>query len=207
MNYYTNQQVTLDHIFIRDWDMVREVHAYPPSTGKLAVYRKEEFFNFMDYTIRSWGKIESDALGPFFRNSSFWFCVQHYKAGNITRDLKFTMDSKLEEHCITLEEDQITQFNNSQEWILQNNLTMPWHAVENLKINFSLTSVTLRPLGPVPQPDCFQFKVDILFDNKVLREIFGSKFEIGITISKHSKPNTENGRFLVCLVEGSYLLS
>jgi len=166
VNYYTNQQVTLDHIFIRDWDLVREVHAYPPSTGKLAVYRKEEFFNFMDYSIRSWGQIETDALGPFFRNSSFWFCVQHYKAGNITRDLKFTMDSKLEEHCITLEEDQMTKFNSSQEWMLQNNLTMPWHAVENLKINFSLTSVTLRPLGPVPQPDCFQFKVDILFDNK-----------------------------------------
>jgi len=166
VNYYTNQQVTLDHIFIRDWDMVREVHAYPPSTGKLAVYRKEEFFNFMDYTIHSWEEIESDALGPFFRNSSFWFCVEHYKAGNITRDLKFSMDTKLEEHCITLKEEEIVSFNTSKEWMLQNNLTMPWHAVERLRVNFSLTSVTLRPLGPVPQPDCFQFKVSILFDNK-----------------------------------------
>lgn len=166
VNYYTNQQVTLDHFFIRDWDMVREVHAYPPSTGKLAVYRKGEFFNFMDYTVRSWADIETDALGPFFRNSSLSFCVQHYKAGNITRDLKFTMDSSLVERCIHLEEDQLKTFNSSREWMLQNNLTMPWHAVEKLNLNFSLTSVTLRPLGPVPQPDCFQFKINIRFDNK-----------------------------------------
>ena len=147
--------------------MVREVHAYPPSTGKLAVYRKEEFFNFLDYVINSWADIETDALGPFFRNSTLGFCVEHYKAGNITRDLKFTMDTQLVEYCIHMEEDQLKTFNSSREWMIQNNLTMPWHAVERLNLNFSLTSVTLKPLGPVPQPDCFQFKINIRFDNKV----------------------------------------
>ncbi len=48
----------------------------------------------------------------------------------------------------------------------QNNLTMPWHAIEKLNIRFNLTSVTLKPLGPVQQPDCFQFKINIKFDNK-----------------------------------------
>ena len=66
----------------------------------------------------------------------------------------------------------------------QNNLTMPWHAIEKLDIRFNLTSVTLKPLGgfnslmksywmifmlfagPVQQPDCFQFKIRINFDNK-----------------------------------------
>jgi len=166
VNYYTNQQVTLEHVFIKDWDMVREVHAYPPSTGKLALYTKSEFFSFLDYTITRWAGIETDALGPFFRNSSIGFCVEHYKAANITKDLRFTMDTKLVEHCIHLEEDQLKSFNTSREWMIQNNLTIPWHAVEKLNLNFSLTSVTLRPLGPVPQPDCFQLKINIRFDNK-----------------------------------------
>ena len=170
VNYNTHQQITLEHIFIRNWDIGREVYAFPPSTGKLAVYRKKEFFNFMDYTIHGWADIETDALGPFFRDSWLSFCVQHYKTGYITKDLTFTMDSHLVEHCIHMEEDQLKTFNNSREWMLQNNLTMPWHAVEKLNINFSLTSVNLRPLalGPVPQPDCFQFKINIRFDNKVL---------------------------------------
>ena len=70
VNYYTNQQVTLDHFFIQNWDLAREIEVYPPSTGKLAVYGKEEFFNYIDFAVNSWANIETDALGPFFRNSS-----------------------------------------------------------------------------------------------------------------------------------------
>ena len=166
VNYYTNQQVSLDHIFIRDWDQVREIHTYPPSTGKLAVYRRSEFFEFINFVIQGWRDIETDALGPFFRNSSVKFCVEHYKAGNISRDLHFEIDNKLISNCISLTEKQAEQFNSSKQWMMQNNLTMPWHAVERLSLSFNLTSVTLKPLGPVPQPDCFQFKIFLRFDNK-----------------------------------------
>ena len=121
----------------------------------------------MDFTIKSWAEIETDALGPFFRNSSLSFCVEHYKAGNITRDLKFTMDTDLVTKCIYLQESELPSFNSSWEWMIENNLTMPWHAVERLRLSFNLTSVTLKPLGPIPQPDCFLFKIDIKFDNKV----------------------------------------
>jgi len=166
VNYYTNQQVSLDHIFIQDWDQVREIHTYPPSTGKLAVYRREEFFKFFDYMIKNWGEIEEDALGPFFRNSSLEFCVEHYKSGNISKDLNFDIDTTLIYKCIYLDEDKLVNFNSSKEWMLSNNLTMPWHAVERLTVSFNLTSVTLKSLGPVPQPDCFQFKIKIKFDNE-----------------------------------------
>ena len=40
------------NLILRDWDQVREVHSYPPSTGKLAIYRRKEFFKFVDYVIR-----------------------------------------------------------------------------------------------------------------------------------------------------------
>ena len=150
----------------RDWDQVREIHTYPPSTGKLAVYRRKQFFEFVDYVVDNWKTIETDALGPFFRNSSLKFCVEHFKTGNISRDLSFKMDSKLVTNCIELSEKQAEHFNNSKQWMLDNNMTMPWHGVERLDLAFNLTSVTLKPLGPVPQPDCFMFKVFVKFDNK-----------------------------------------
>lgn len=168
VNFFTSQQVALDHIFIHGWDPVREVHAYPPATGKLAVYSQEEFHMFTDFTIKSWVNIENDNLGPLFRNSSFWFCVEHYHFETITRDLKYNMNNKLEEHCITLEEENLKGFNNSKQWMQQADLTIPWHSVENLKMNFTLTTITLKPLGPVPNPECFQLHVSILFDNKVV---------------------------------------
>ena len=151
--------------FLRDWDQVREIHAYPPATGKLAVYRRGEFFDFFDFMIKNWKKIESDALGPFFRNSSLQFCVEHYRHGNISKDLNFVIDYNRNTDCIYLSEKQAESFNSSKEWMEANNLTMPWHSVERLNLAFNLTSVTLKPLGPVPQPDCFQFKIQVKFDN------------------------------------------
>ena len=116
--------------------------------------------------IKNWGEIEEDALGPFFRNSSLEFCVEHYKSGNISKDLNFVIDTTLISKCIYLDEDKLGSFNSSKEWMLSNNLTMPWHAVERLTVSFNLTSVTLKSLGPVPQPDCFKFKIKIKFDNE-----------------------------------------
>ena len=52
------------------------------------------------------------------------------------------------------------------QWLAEGNMTVPWHAVERISLSFNLTSVTLKPLGPVPQPDCFMFSVGIVFDNK-----------------------------------------
>lgn len=165
VNYYTDQTVSFEHFFIKDWDQVREVHAYPPSTGKLALYRKSDFFIFVDFVVSGLKTIEDDALGPFFRNSSLGLCVEHYKAGNVSRDLNFVLDNTLESKCIFLAEKDLFSYNHASEWMEQNDLTMPWPAVESMVLNFSLTSVTLRPLGPVPTPDCFKFNIKIKLDN------------------------------------------
>ena len=149
----------------RNWDQVREIHSYPPSTGKLAVYRRDEFFKNFDYMLENWKQIETVALGPFFRNSSLEFCVQHYKQGNISKDLNFVVDYNIKTSCIYLTEEEAESVNSSKEWLKANNLTVPWLSVERLKLSFNLTSVTLKPLGPVLQPDCFMFKIHVTFDN------------------------------------------
>jgi hypothetical protein len=58
---------------------VREVHVYPPSTGTLAIYKKSEFYDVLDFAILAYRGIEEEALGPFFRNSSIVLCMEHFK--------------------------------------------------------------------------------------------------------------------------------
>lgn len=36
-----------------DWDASREITSYPPTTGPLAVYTKDKFYNFVDFAVNS----------------------------------------------------------------------------------------------------------------------------------------------------------
>ena len=105
---------------------MREIHTYPPSTGKLAVYRRDEFFKFFDYMIENWKTIETVALGPFFRNSSLEFCVQHYKHGNISNDLNFLVDYSLKTAVIILTDAEAAAVNSSTVSLCANTVTSPW---------------------------------------------------------------------------------
>ncbi len=40
-------------MFLKGWDATREILAYPPGTGPLAVYEKEEFFGYLDFAIKA----------------------------------------------------------------------------------------------------------------------------------------------------------
>jgi len=166
VNYYTDQTIAFQHFFIKDWDAVREIHAYPPATGKLAIYKKSEFYNFVDFSVETFKNIESNSFSPFFRNSSFGLCVEHFRNGNISKDLHFDLNMELVTDCLFIQEDHLETFNGTELWLEKNNFMMPWTAVERISLNFSLTSVTLRPLGPLEGPDCFKFKVGIHFDNR-----------------------------------------
>lgn len=165
VNYYSDQTIAFEHFFIKDWDPVREVHAYPPATGKLALYMKSDFYDFVDFSVSTFRNIEIQALGPMFKNSSFFFCAEQFRVGNITSDLNYVLDPQVDTTCISLKSDQLHTFNSTQEWFHAHNFTVNWYAVQRMAIKFNLTSVAFKSMGPDPTPDCFQFKVRIEFDN------------------------------------------
>ena len=66
------------------------------------------------------------------------FCVEHYRMGSITRDLVFSLDTQLVEHCIYLQDEELNLFNTSQEWMKEKNFTVPWYAVERLVVPSNL---------------------------------------------------------------------
>ena len=100
----------------QDWDQVREIHAYPPATGKLALYTKQEFYKFTDFAVSTWSTIEDDALEPLFRNSSFSFCVERLRDINITKLLHIvTVDHKIDVTCLTLSHEDTKSFNDTRQ--------------------------------------------------------------------------------------------
>jgi len=164
VNFYTDQTVSFQHFFLKDWDEAREIHAYPPSLGKNALYRKSEFYEFVDFAATNLAQIEDDALCPFFRNSSLGLCMDHFDVAPISKDLMIEMNTTMRTDCKFIPEEEIHSFNSSKEWL--EDLNIYWPSVERLYLNFSLTSVTLKALGPVPTPDCFQFRLHINIGNK-----------------------------------------
>ena len=95
------------------------------------MYSKLDFFKFIDFAVHGWANIEKDSFGPFFRNSTLGFCVEHYIEANVSRDLSITrLNTKLVESCIHLDVEQLDSFNNTQEWLKVNNFPVPWLGME-----------------------------------------------------------------------------
>lgn len=53
--YLWDTRVSFAHMFLFGWDSSREVTVYPPADGPLAVYTKDEFYNYLDYALKSVG--------------------------------------------------------------------------------------------------------------------------------------------------------
>jgi len=165
-SYCANQEVSLQHLFIKDWDQAREIQAYPPVTGKLALYSKTELIKFLDHAVSSWANIETNALAPFSRNSSLSLCVEHFSVRNITRDLTFSQAVAPVELCIHLEQKQVPRYNTSTEWMVGQNLTVLWQVMQRLQLEFNLTSrINLNHSTIHIQPECYQFQATLLLDN------------------------------------------
>jgi len=110
-----------EHLFLRNWDSVREIHAYPPSTGAYAIYRKSDFYAQLDHAAKTFASIEEETLNPVFRNGPMQFCVERFaKGGLIFPNLTWTIDFAHVRHhvdCVTLPHDdqQLLNF-SSKDW-------------------------------------------------------------------------------------------
>ena len=175
-----------------------EINAYPPgtlvfellikywtqlclATGKLALYRKSDFFKFIDFAVQGWANIEKDSFGPFLRKSSLGFCVEHFREVNVTRDLFISVNNNLVENCIHLDVEQLDVFNNTQEWLKDNNFSVPWLGMNRwgmtynwaipkfmssrFYLNFTLLSTSINHHGLDLQPDCYHFPTSLQLDN------------------------------------------
>jgi hypothetical protein len=52
VNYTWDNKIAFSHLFLKDWDTSREITSYPPTTGPLAVYTKEDFYQYIDFAVK-----------------------------------------------------------------------------------------------------------------------------------------------------------
>ncbi|ODM90454.1 Mucolipin-3 [Orchesella cincta] len=171
VNYTYDNKITFSHLFLKDWDSSLEVLSFPPSTGPLAVYKQDTFFEFLDFAINAHTNVQEAAIGSYSYdtldgvNASIKFCLDRYsnrKTLEFNKALEFNKGTNTS--CINI--SGASPNFSSKEFFLNNNFTISFVNLLEAHLLFTLKTVRFRDLGPFKSPDCFRFDVDITFNNR-----------------------------------------
>ncbi|KAB7496262.1 Mucolipin-2, partial [Armadillidium nasatum] len=153
VSYLWDTKVSLSHLFIQGWDSSREIVSYPPSTGPLAVYDIQQFYDFIDFSVNSFAHIEETAVGAY---------KYQIDDGNIT----------MPEFCITSYKNECfkiptTIFNSTEKFSLKKllaskNKSINFDLLLESSYSFNLQTVKLKSEYPFETPECFQLETLVL---------------------------------------------
>ncbi|KAK9497426.1 hypothetical protein O3M35_004136 [Rhynocoris fuscipes] len=169
VNYAWDNRISFSHLFLKGWDYSREVYAYPPSIGPLALYNKEDFYETIDYAIARYKNI-SNAIGPYsYANEENKMvppviCLHLYKQGIIFGfNESYVFNNEIIIKCCNL---SITGHSKLSVEECINNRNIQFSSLVKAIVKFSLKTVNFKAAGPLSQPDCYKFNIMILFDNE-----------------------------------------
>ncbi|KAM3955146.1 mucolipin-3 [Aphomia sociella] len=171
VNYTWDNRISFSHLFLLGWDSTREINAYPPGAGPLAVYKRDEFFNTLDYAMAGYGNL-SNAIGAYSYNNEKnmkvdpIFCQYNYKEGIINGfNESYVFNSEIIETCLNFTSKNNETF--SSQFSLENaGVNINFAALVRAKLMFSINTINFRAAGPITPPDCYRFDVQIVFDNE-----------------------------------------
>lgn len=171
VNYTWDNRITFSHLFLRGWDSTREINAYPPGSGPLAIYKIDEFYSTINYAYRGYANV-SNAIGSYsYANedntmTDMSFCLYQYKKGIIFGfNESYVFDSEIIEQCLNISEP-VGGLLNSEQYIADNKIDINFSALVRAKLMFSLKTVNLKAAGRLTAPNCYRFDIIILFDNE-----------------------------------------
>lgn len=171
VNYTWDNRVTFSHLFLRDWDATREVNAYPPSIGPLAVYKVKDFYDTLDYAYEAYTKLEN-AVGSYSYASEdnqmpdMLFCLYQYKQGTIFGfNESYIFNSEIIEKCINISQPPNESL-SSEHYLANHNIDINFDALVRAELIFSLKTVNLKAASRISTPNCFIFNIKIIFDNE-----------------------------------------
>ncbi|XP_020279705.1 mucolipin-3-like isoform X2 [Pseudomyrmex gracilis] len=172
VNYTWDNQITFSHLFLMGWDATHEVPAYPPATGPLAIYKRSEFFDAIDYALHGYYNVnnavgsysyiaEDNSVGPAA------LCLYEYKQGIIFGfNESYVFDSEIVKTCMNITLETFETFKSSHKLLENRNINVNFSALVRAYLKFSLKTVNLKTAGPMTPPDCYRFNVKIDFDNR-----------------------------------------
>lgn len=171
VNYTWDNRITFSHLFLKGWDSTREINAYPPGSGPLAIYKIDEFYSVIDYAYRGYANV-SNAIGSYsYANedntmTDMLLCIYQYKKGIIFGfNESYVFNSEVIEQCVNISEP-LDGLLDSKRYISDNNIDINFSALVRAKLMFSLKTINLKAAGRITPPNCYRFDVTILFDNE-----------------------------------------
>lgn len=172
VNYTWDNRIAFSHLFLLGWDSTREINAYPPGAGPLAVYKVQEFYDTLNYAYEGYSNILNTSIGPYSYNDENnikpppVFCQYNYKQGIINGfNESYEFNSKVVESCINFTSTYGETF-NSEAFIKQAGLNISFASLIRAELMFSLKTVNFRAAGPITPPDCYRFDIAVIFDNE-----------------------------------------
>lgn len=170
VNYTWDNRISFSHLFLLGWDSTREINAYPPGAGPLAVYKVDEFYNTLDYAFAGYQNL-SNAIGPYSYNDENnnqvdpVFCQYNYKEGTINGfNESYEFNAEVVESCTNFTVGNAAF--SSRDMLKGSGLEINFAALVRAKLMFSIKTINFRAAGPITPPDCYRFDVSIIFDNE-----------------------------------------
>ncbi|RZB40863.1 PKD channel and/or Ion trans domain containing protein, partial [Asbolus verrucosus] len=170
VNYTWDNRISFSHLFLKGWDPTREISAYPPATGALAIYKIEEFYSTIDYAYAEYSNL-SQAVGSYsYANedntmTDMILCISKYKKGIIFGfNESYIFDSEIVRTCLNISRNSTNQPLNSRQYL--EHLDISFSALVMATLEFSLKTVNFKTAGRISPPNCYRFDISIIFDNE-----------------------------------------
>nr|NVI71493.1 transient receptor potential cation channel, mucolipin ortholog [Cucujiformia] len=172
VNYTWDNRITFSHLFLKDWDSTREINAYPPAAGLLAIYKEDDFFSTIDYAYQGYADL-NNAVGSYsYANedntmTDMVLCLYQYKKGIIFGfNESYVFNSEIIRSCVNISDDASNGPLVSKEYIANKNLEINFSALVRAELLFSLKTVNFKAAGRISPPNCYRFDITISFNNE-----------------------------------------
>ncbi|XP_019870651.2 mucolipin-3-like [Aethina tumida] len=172
VNYTWDNRITFSHLFLIGWDATREINAYPPGVGPLALYKEDDFYSAIDYAYEGYANL-SNAIGPYsYANedntmTDLELCLYQYKKGTIFGfNESYVFDGEIVEKCINISHDATHGMLQSKSYMEDRRLNIKFSALVRAELKFSLKTVNFKAAGRISPPNCYRFDVTISFNNE-----------------------------------------
>ncbi|KAL1502687.1 hypothetical protein ABEB36_007796 [Hypothenemus hampei] len=171
VNYTWDNRITFSHLFLRNWDVTREVNAYPPSVGPLAIYKITDFYKTLDYAYSGYMKLD-EAIGSYsYANedntaTAMMLCVSQYKQGVIYGfNESYIFNSEIVERCLNITRFETGLTLDSRNFLDRNDLNISFNSLVQAQLMFSLKTVNFKAASRITAPSCYKFDITITLNN------------------------------------------
>lgn len=173
VNYLWDTKISFSHMFIKGWDSTREILAYPPGTGPLAVYEKEEFYDYLDFAIKTYANINDKAIGTYsykYQDGEVvlpTICMSQYAGGYVSlNNNTFMLNDTVTKSCIDipLSEANATSW-STEAFLKERDYIINFDLLLNIDFTFHLHTIKLRVNLPFDTPECYGLTGKVIFNN------------------------------------------